>query len=225
MRLASEYLASRGFMTANPTLAGHGDGRRLAETRWSDWVRSAEDALETLGAKCTRVAVVGLSMGGLVALELGRRHKQKVHALGLLATALWLPEAAQRFDRFVQRVPFLRRVELPTIAGSDISDRLMRRENARHKVRGMPLEALHSLVEMGQYLKPRLGEITQPALVMHGRNDHTIPFACSQYLDANLGSIEKRLVLLDRTFHVMTLDVEREIVFAAVEAHLRKHLG
>jgi carboxylesterase len=221
MSLLSGHLAARGYTVRAPALAGHGDGRRLHDTRWLDWVESAERTLDALMKDVPggRVAVCGLSMGGLVTLELARRRGSQISAIALLSTALWLPEPAMRFARFTQRVWFLRGAALPTIAGSDISDRAMRRENARHKVAGMPLAPLHSLVEMGTYLKPRLGEITQPALLVHGRNDHTVPFACSEYLAAHLGSDEKRLIALERSYHVVTLDVEREDVFRHVEAH------
>lgn len=233
MRLLGEALAAGGMAVEGPRLAGHGGTTGdLAMTRWPDWVASAEDALDRLARRAERVAVCGLSMGGLVTLELARRRPSQVRAIALLATALWLPRAARWLDALVQKLPLSRWGELwggraaalPKLAGSDIADPEMRRLNGLAQGRAaMPLAALHSLIELGQYLKPRLGEVTQPALVAHGRQDHTVPFACLEHLTANLGSTVVERLVLERSFHVVTLDVEREQVFAAVRDHITKH--
>jgi carboxylesterase len=161
-------------------------------------------------------------------LELARRRKSQVGAIALLSTALWLPSKAIRFSRYAQATPVVRNLALPKLAGSDIRDAEMRRRNhqaQRAGVRaGMPLPALASLIEFGAYLKPRVHEVTQPALLMHGRHDHTVPFACMDYLARGLGSREVVEVPLEQSFHVITLDVEREQVFRAVEDHVRKHV-
>ena len=153
------------------------------------------------------------------------------HNLGLkivsvaLATALWLPPRAVRFARLVQRLPRVRELALPKLAGSDIADPEMRRRNglAQGKA-GMPLPALHSLVEFGDYLKTRLGEVKAPALVGHARHDHTIPFSCMDHIVRSLGSREVTQLVLERSFHVVTLDLEREQVFRAVADHVLKYL-
>jgi carboxylesterase len=226
MRPLGEALAARGLVVLGPALAGHcGTTSDLAATRWPDWVSSVERAFDALRERCERVAVVGLSLGGLLTLELARRRPQQTSAIALLATALWLNDTAARFDRLVQRLPVVRGLAMPKLAGSDLSDREMRRLNqiAQGKA-GMPLPALHSLVEFGRYMKPRVGEVKAPALVGHGRHDHTIPFECMEYLVRALGSKEITQLVLERSFHVVTLDVEREQVFDAVCKHVTKYL-
>jgi carboxylesterase len=227
MRLLGEHLAQRGYAVSAPLLAGHrGTTAELAATRWPDWLASVEHAFDALLTRCERAAVVGLSLGGLLTLELARRRRDQIAALALLSTALWLPPAARRFSRVAQSLPGVRTLALPTIAGSDISDRAMRAANKAAKSgAGMPLAALQSLIDFGDYLKPWLGDITQPALIMHARHDHTIPFECSAYLLRALGSADKKLVALERSFHVITLDLEREQVFEKVAEHVSAHAG
>jgi len=227
MRLCGEALAGRGFAVEGPKLAGHvGSTSDLAASRWPDWVASADEALEKLRGRAKRIGVCGLSMGALVAIELARRHPREVEALALLAPALWLPRRAERFDAFMASSPFAG-LALPKLAGSDIRDPEMRRRNGIAQGRaGMPLQALHSLVEFGQYLKPRLHEVRQPSLLMHGKNDHTIPIACMDYVAGALGTPRPWIyaVPLERSFHCITLDVEREQVFAAVGDHFETFL-
>lgn len=226
MRLLGEHLAARGFAVEGPRLAGHaGTTADLRATRWPDWLFSVEEAFDRLRVRADRVAVCGLSLGGLLVLELARRRKSQVEAICCLATALWLPPNALRFDRLIQRTP-LRKLALPKLAGSDIRDPELR---ALNKIAqggaGMPLEALHSLIELGEYLQPRVHEITQPTLLVHSRKDHTIPFSCMDYLAKNLGSRVIVEVPLERSFHVLTLDVDREQVFRVVGEHVNKQLG
>src|SRR5262249_34090629 len=66
MRFLGEALAARGLAVEGPALAGHGGTtRELQASRWPDWVHTAERALDRLLKRARKVAVVGLSMGGL----------------------------------------------------------------------------------------------------------------------------------------------------------------
>jgi carboxylesterase len=233
MRLLGEHLAARGFAVEGPLLPGHrASTAALAATGWRDWIGEVERAFDRLRARVSKpggVAVCGLSLGGLLTLELTRRRADQIHAVALLSTALELPRVAHLADSVLERVPasILRRAALPKLAGSDIRDPEMKRRNTRAQGRaGMPLSSLHSLIELGKQLRPRLGDVRAPALVAHGRHDHTVPFACMRALVDGLGTprADLRELVLERSFHVITLDVEREIVFNAVTEHLSSHL-
>ncbi len=231
MRLLGEHLAARGFAVEGPLLPGHrATTAALAATGWRDWIVEVERAFDRLRARVsikTGVAVCGLSLGGLLTLELTRRRADQIHAVALLSTALELPRAAYVADAVLERVPILRRAALPKLAGSDIRDPEMKRRNTRAQGRaGMPLSSLHSLIEFGRLLRARLGEVRAPALIAHGRHDHTVPFSCMRVLADGLGTPRAQLreLVLERSFHVITLDVEREIVFNAVTEHLSSQL-
>jgi carboxylesterase len=233
MRLLGEHLAARGLAVEGPLLPGHrSTTAALAATGWRDWIAGVERAFEKLTTRATRVAVCGLSLGGLLTLELTRRRAAsgEIRAIAVLSTALRLPRAAYVADSVIARLPFniLRRAALPKLAGSDIADPEMKRRNTRAQGRaGMPLSSLRSLMDFGRELTPRLGEIRAPALVAHARRDHTVPFASMQTLVDGLGTprAELRTLVLERSFHVITLDVEREMVFNAVADHLLAHLN
>src|SRR5262245_30217197 len=92
MRWLGERLADRGLHVVGPALAGHARGlpEELDRTTWRDWYGSAEVAFDHLRARCDRVAVVGLSMGGLLALHLARERGAQIAALGVLATPIRL---------------------------------------------------------------------------------------------------------------------------------------
>lgn len=234
MRLLGEDLARRGFAVEGPCLAGHGGGesrlgatRALARTTWHDWYRSASEGLDRLRARVgdRPVAVVGLSMGGLLTLELGRRRGAELGAIVVMSAPLWLPPEAERFARVTARLPLVRAVALPKLAGSDIRDAEMKRRNNRAQGKAMmPLPALASLVELGAYLRDKLGDVTVPTLLAHSERDHTVPFACMDAIAHRIGAREYGKLVLHESFHVITLDVERDKVFARVADWIGRYI-
>ena len=123
------------------------------------------------------------------------------------------------------RLPLIRRAALPKLAGSDIRDPEMKRHNHDAVPRaGMPLPALASLIELGAHLRDRLGEVTTPTLLIHSERDHTVPYECMDAIAHRLGTAEYKKVTLRESFHVITLDVERDRVFAEVADWVRRYL-
>src|SRR5205814_7548080 len=71
LRGLGEDLAADGYDGMGPLLAGHGlTPEAMALTRWTDWARSAQDALTALRRDSREVFVAGQSLGGTLALHL-----------------------------------------------------------------------------------------------------------------------------------------------------------
>ncbi|NIV34797.1 MAG: alpha/beta fold hydrolase, partial [Anaerolineae bacterium] len=74
MRQLGEYLAGQGYTVHGPRLFGHatqeGD---LVRARFHDWMASAEDGYYLLRPNTEHLFVLGLSMGGALALLLAAR--------------------------------------------------------------------------------------------------------------------------------------------------------
>jgi carboxylesterase len=207
-------------------VAGHAtDVGDLAETSWLDWYASAEAGLHALRAAAPRTVVVGLSMGALLAMRLAIEHREEVAGLGLLSPAVALQRGmVRRASRFLHalaaldaRSSALRR-QLARVRfskdGSDISDAAVRATHPGY--RQVPLRALLNLLLLQRVALRDAPQITQPALVVHATHDHTCPVAAARALYAQLGSRDKRLVVLAESFHVVTVDRERAHVAAEV---------
>jgi carboxylesterase len=228
MRLLGDSLAEEGLSVLGPRLSGHAvpgliaGTRALAATRWPDWLRSADRALDDLRARVDRVMICGLSMGGLLSLELARLRPAEVTAIASLSTPLWLMPAAERGIGWARRLPWMQRLALPKFAGPDICDPEMRAANAVAQGRAaMPFLPVLSLADLQAHLRTRLHEVKAPTLLMHARRDHTAPFACMEALQRELP--DARAIALERSFHVITLDVERQMVFDAVREHVLRY--
>jgi carboxylesterase len=239
MRWLGERLAERGFHVVGPALAGHERGRpeELDQTTWRDWYLSAETAFDRLRRQCKTVAVVGLSMGGLLALHLARERQTQVAALGVLACPIWLPrhieltirsvnralELGMRVRLFTALVDELGGPHVPKLGGeSDIFDAATRYENPT--MPAMPVRALRSLLDLQRQVRADLPGVTQPLFVAHARQDHTAPYACAAGILKHIGSRDVRALSLERSYHVITLDVERAEVARGVGDFLEERL-
>ena len=90
VRGLGEHLAARGVVVSAPLLPGHGvDHHHLERSNRRAWRQAAHEALQALQARCTRVVVVGQSMGGLLALELAARRLPADERLRLLTGLPW----------------------------------------------------------------------------------------------------------------------------------------
>ena len=223
MRLLGESLAARGFSVVGPRLAGHGgSSSALADTTWKDWFSSVEQAFDELRGRTDRVAVCGLSLGGLLTLELARLRRSEITAIASLSAPLWIRRWMMTGVRLATRSPLLRHATLPKLGGADIADPVMRRRNPTG--RGVPVRAVASLFDFMDHVDRHLPEVDRPAFVAHARNDHTVPFACMEAIASRLAGPVERLVL-DRSAHVITLDFDRERLFRALGEFLERRLA
>lgn len=221
-------LGSAGFTVSAPLLAGHGqDARALANTHWQDWLASAEQALDGLRAATNgaRVAIVGFSMGGLLALRLARLRPGCVSALAVLSAPLRLPGWQIAVARAWMRLPaFLRQGRLATVrkrGGSDVTDDNVRSENP--SLAEMPMAGIVDLVALGELVRHELGHIHAPVLVAHGERDRTVPLRASYELVGSIGSDVVERVWLPRSGHLIGVDVERTQLCEALVRFIAKH--
>ena len=67
----AKHLAAAGFTVRAPRLPGHGTRwQEMNNTVWQDWYAEIERTYRELADKCDQIFVMGLSMGGSLALRL-----------------------------------------------------------------------------------------------------------------------------------------------------------
>ena len=220
MRFLGEQLAAAGFRVHGLRLPGHGTHvRDLDATTWHDWADAVEDAFDALALSCRRVAVVGQSLGGLLALHLAAR-RSDVAAVGSLATPLWLEGVAARVATWAASGALRWIDSLPKLYGSDCRDPAIRRTNPSYDA--IPTRALAQLAEYMHVASESLDHITAPTLVIHATHDHTAPVACAARIAERTRAVRVRI--LPRSYHLITADVERDIVAAEVRELLRRYI-
>src|SRR5262249_40394377 len=117
----------------------------------------------------------------------------------------------------IRRLP-----HFPKLGGSDIADPMMRRVDP--SLPFYPIKATASMLELAEQVRRRLPMVTQPLFVAHGRHDHAIPFAAAQELVRGVATPAVQFLPLERSYHVITLDLERERLADELGAFLEKRI-
>lgn len=209
VRPLAEAFADAGFGVELPLLPGHGTGvEDMMTTTWADWSGAAEAAYGRLASRCGQVVVAGLSMGGGLAAWLGSRHPE---ITGLVCVNP-LIRIADDVTGFVRQLLEDGQDRMPGIGG-DLSDP----ETHETGYEETPLAQLLSLGEGTNALRPELGKITCPVLLMTSPQDHVVPPVNSDELaEAVSGPVER--ISLERSFHVATLDHDQQLILTEATA-------
>jgi carboxylesterase len=202
LRPWAEALAAAGLTVTLPRLPGHGTRwQELNLTRWQDWYAEVDAALVDLQRRCASVFVMGLSMGGTLALRLAEEHGKDISGLVLVNPSL----ASER--KAFALLPLLKRV-VPSLAGiaSDIAKPGIT-ELAYDRT---PLRALHSLVGLWRTTVSDLAKVTQPVLIFRSLRDHVVEPSSARLLLSRISSTDVEEVLCENSYHVATLDHDAE---------------
>jgi carboxylesterase len=200
VRPPAEALAAAGFACYGPVLPGHGTTpEQLAETSGDRWVEGALAAYDRLSERHERVYVLGLSMGGVLALSVASR--RPVAGLAVLAAPLqlgWVSRTgAQLLHRWVRFLP-----KTPAIA--DPEARAVHPGYDR-----MPLPAVVELVRLGRRVTGELDDVSAPLLLVYSRSDPTVPGENAERIQSGVGSRDCEVHWLSRSAHVLPVDLER----------------
>jgi carboxylesterase len=78
--------------------------------------------------------------------------------------------------------------------------------------RATPLVAILEMLRLRATVLRELAYVKQPALLLQGRQDHTVRASSVRALRCRLGSRVVETHVLPRSWHVLTVDVERDEV-------------
>lgn len=213
----AEALAAEGWTIGVGELAGHASPRALAQVTWTDWRESAEAAFRELSRRCHRVAIVGLSMGGAVALILA----PALHPAAVIAIST--PVRMKRLIAGASRVASKVLPYVPVLMKLGPRERAMRR--FRSPARRIPLKATEQVDRLLAGMRDALPHVRGPLLVVQGRKDWIIPKDSGREIMAHAASAEVAQLWLPRSGHVATLDQDRQLLYREVIAFLRPHLA
>jgi carboxylesterase len=215
LRPWAEHLAAAGLTVSVPRLPGHGTTwQEMARTRWEDWYAEVDRAYGDLCGQADEIFVMGLSMGGCLALRMA-----ELHGAGVRGLVLVNPSLAPDTKLFLL-APVLKYV-LPSMPGlsSDIKKAGVR-ELAYDRV---PVRAAATLPALWRLTASRLGEVSQPVLVYKSSTDHVVGPASMRVLRAALppGQLTEREC--PDSYHVATLDNDAPAIFAGSLEFVRAH--
>jgi len=205
------FLAGQDYSVRCPLLPGHGTSLSdLERYRWQDWFDAAREEWEGMMKRYARVFVIGLSMGGALALHLAA-HRQ-VHGVVALSTGVKLKDwriTALPVLRF-----FVRRVKKTRNAFARGPER------TRYAYNYNSSRATRQIVLFYRHLRDDLPEITAPLLMINARNDRTIPFENTDIIASGVRSALKKIFTVERANHIITLCDGKDVIHREVHQFL-----
>ena len=225
VRYLATALNRSGFTVSVPALPLYGfvpEGESCGT--WEEWLEEIRTRYLDLESKFETVCVGGLSMGATLSLALAAQ-QSSITAVALLSLTLaydgwavpWyraLFKAAyytplRNIYRFHESEPYgLKNVQLrkkvaqamSTTAFSDIGPSTL------------SMEQLFQASRLADYVVSATANVRSDLLVIHAVDDETASPKSAEFALAKAGSQHKRKIFLDNSYHIITLDNERDIV-------------
>lgn len=217
MQELEAYLQDQGMLTRNMTLPGH--GRHVCDLLtlgWQDWANAVFSELRALKQRCERVFLVGHSLGGALSLHVAA-HEEVAGVVTLCAPIRMQPWLVPFIGLAKHVTPLL-----PTLR-EDVRDPEGRRRYRRDVYRWTPMRPVESLYQSLPRLRSELPRVTVPVLIITSVHDHVVPARDGREIYHRIGSEEKHLVTLHRSYHVIMKDHDREEVFTKTAAFIAHH--
>lgn len=222
LRFVGKLLQRAGFSVSIPVIPGYSAGSEAGA--WTSWVTQAEALYASLCAKHKTVSVAGLSVGATLALALAARQPGLL-SLGLWSLPLFFDGWAMPWYRWLfkpcYRLGIGRRYSYHEGEPFGLKNERWRtrvaeamRTSRVSAVGPATISArfLYESMELGAYVERNLERVRADTLIIHAADDETASPRNADAAYAGIGSAHKRKILLGDSYHMITLDNERELV-------------
>ncbi len=223
MKYLARKLNKAGFTVKGPCLEGHCTTlKNLSKTNWKNWYRSVNESFIEMKKSSDTVSVVGLCMGALLSLHLAYECGSEVAAVSLISTTLFYDGWSLPWFKFL--LPIVYYTPLRFIYSYSetepygIKDKLLRerivnlmKDNSVAYTK-TPAASMHELFKLIREVKKELPKITTPALILHSREDDLTSTKNPDYVEEKIGSKIIRKIILDDSYHMMTIDNQKDRV-------------
>lgn len=225
MQYVGHGLYKAGFTVYCPQLSGHGTTLDdLHNSTWQDWYSSVLKAYYFLKQHCDIIIAGGLSAGATLALKLAMRNTYAIDGLLMYAPALVLNGWAM--PRYMPLVHYVRpwmvynKIMLAEREPFGIKDERVRNmivnsmQSPNNRDAGhfeTPLKTITQFNALSALVRKGLDNVESPMLLLHPKKDDIADISNS-YEIIEKSSSRCELVVLDDSYHIITLDKQKNIV-------------
>ena len=233
--LIAHSLKSRGLKFESVRVPGYTQESGTKTTDWRRWRDAASAVVDARVSANQPVVLGGLCMGGVLAAAVALQRRQRIAGLVLISPtfnydgwgmspirhlrhlAYWT--GLDRFFSVAEREPY--GVKSPKIRKWVIKELEQRALSAVGPAR-LPLRALREAERMMAEVRLRLAELDCPLLVIHAREDEITRLDSVRRLVDALPQRDKELVVLDNSYHMVTIDNDRHQVAALLDDFVKR---
>jgi len=224
MRFLGECLHKTGYSVDAPLLPGHGTAvEDLNQKTWHDWLGFVSKELIGLKQNYRKVYVAGLSMGGLLTLSLMAIFGDEIQSGAVLSTPMSFKGWKAKYL-------------LPIVAGSPLTRLIKDIPKSIPDVKDVKgdthvcyerdsIPATYSTLEMIKLIRKRsfLSRIKRPLIIFQSRLDPVVPFNSANHIYKNISSKDKELIVLQKSYHTITVDKEKDMVADKIIEFFGRH--
>jgi carboxylesterase len=211
MRQMGEYLhREHGYSVLGVRLSGHAtQPEDMIRSSYTDWLASVEDGFALLSGMTQSITLMGLSMGGVLALTTASY--LPVNGVVAMSTPYKLPDdrRLRHIEWLSKAVPFMPKSS--DEPGSGWFDKQAYKEHISYPQN--PLHAIGELNKLLSKMQAALSQITVPTLLIHSRDDNYVLKDSMPLIHASLTMPDKQMVWIEGSGHVITRDAQRQKVF------------
>jgi carboxylesterase len=228
------FLNSNGFETMVPEIKGYLFG--TPADHYDSWISQVHNAIDSVKGQYKTINLAGISMGSTLALAVASQ-RIDISSIALLSPVLRYDGWSVPWYRFLLDFAYMLGIrnweyserEPFGIKNPDLRRRVREKFKAHELSEvGAPLitaRHLHEAKGLMSYVLNNLEEITSRLLVVQSVEDDTCTTWSAEQILAKTKSDLRRTIWLGNSYHIVTIDNEREIVLNEVLRFLARAAG
>lgn len=244
MNYLGKSLNKAGFSVLCKALPKHCSTlKELKTVTWQEIADFCAQDLENLKKEHPDVSVGGLSMGALMSIHLAYKYPSSVSKIIALAPTIfydgWAVPKAKMLMDVLWHLPFVRnRFNIRESWPYGLKNELLRAgverfyrnakavgEDDKAAIFGSPFFPMSCLYQhhlLTKVVKKEFSSVKTPILIIHARDDDMTSLKNARYIHDHIGSADKTLVILDDSYHMITIDKQKGNVAEEIVKFLNK---
>ena len=183
-----------------PRLPGHGTSPSdFAHTTSDQWYAGAESAFLVMNSTSDHVYVIGVSLGGNLALDIAKHHD--------LAQVVSISAPVSFLDNKISYAPYLKYF-INTIPNNRLSE-----DQKDYYYYNRSVAAIAELYDYVEAFPHDLSRVEEPALILQSSNDFTIDFHSGDAIYEGISSQNKHIIPYESFSHTLINDREQNKIF------------
>lgn len=196
MERLKRHLNKKGVFAESITVKGHEQGKKaLSDSKYYEWLADASQKYTELAKSHDKVIIIGFSMGGLIALNLAKRHK---------AAAVVLVNCPV----FCVNVPAIIKGVL-----HDLKEHNLKNIRRYMYIDNIPPKTLAEFKKLLDHTKLQLSAVSVPTFILQCSDDDVVIPKSAKYLYDNIKSPKKSVRYYDIGGHHILAELDNSEMY------------
>ena len=207
----AKFLGENGFHTKAKNLPGHGtDIEDCNSTKYPEWLEFVEKDFAEMFSENTNMYIVGISMGGALALHLASMFPIS----GIITCATVLHFKDQKKLTWLNPIT---KYVYQSVPKNKRFDKKIRNQLKFNGYTHYPLVALDQYFKMAKIIKKELKKVISPILILYSKKDLTSPKVNVDIVFNNIRSNDKKIKAYSHCNHAMLIESDDQpLIFSDI---------